>query len=235
MASIWAVLKLFSGLHGCLKQSADEICSGCRYALIGVAFNLTRPNRALHLRETHPRTAPQNEPTRSTLHASDVQTKLPLPALCPQTIKMSSSANFVAPGQQRYLRACMVCSIVMTYSVRGIPTAPSTVPPCMCSLLLTCCLNSDSVTKAARIAKSFSISPAPRTRSRAAHLRCLRASSRLQTRPSHGWQSGSASMATSRACMPSRSLANCRMRFARCWKTSTGYSTFRKCSRAGLL
>jgi len=27
------------------------------------------------------------------------------------------SANFVAPGQQRYLRACMVCSIVMTYAV----------------------------------------------------------------------------------------------------------------------
>lgn len=30
---------------------------------------------------------------------------------------MSASANFVTPGQQRYLRACMVCSIVMTYSV----------------------------------------------------------------------------------------------------------------------
>ncbi|KAJ3947433.1 transcription elongation factor spt4 [Colletotrichum fioriniae] len=27
-----------------------------------------------------------------------------------------SADNFVAPGQQRYLRACMVCSIVMTYS-----------------------------------------------------------------------------------------------------------------------
>lgn len=26
-----------------------------------------------------------------------------------------SSENFVAPGQQRWLRACMVCSIVMTY------------------------------------------------------------------------------------------------------------------------
>jgi transcription elongation factor SPT4 len=29
-------------------------------------------------------------------------------------------SNFVTPGQQRYLRACMVCSIVMTYSVRWI-------------------------------------------------------------------------------------------------------------------
>lgn len=28
-----------------------------------------------------------------------------------------SSTNFVSPGQQRYLRACMVCSIVMTYNV----------------------------------------------------------------------------------------------------------------------
>jgi transcription elongation factor SPT4 len=28
------------------------------------------------------------------------------------------SENFVAPGQQRYLRACMVCSIVMTSAVR---------------------------------------------------------------------------------------------------------------------
>ncbi|KAJ4302126.1 transcription elongation factor spt4 [Collariella sp. IMI 366227] len=26
------------------------------------------------------------------------------------------SENFVAPNQQRYLRACMVCSIVMTYA-----------------------------------------------------------------------------------------------------------------------
>ncbi|KAL2889519.1 Transcription elongation factor spt4 [Ceratocystis lukuohia] len=26
------------------------------------------------------------------------------------------SINFVTPGQQRYLRACMVCSIVMTYA-----------------------------------------------------------------------------------------------------------------------
>ena len=31
------------------------------------------------------------------------------------------SANFVAPGQQRYLRACMVCSIVMTYAVSITP------------------------------------------------------------------------------------------------------------------
>ncbi|KAJ4167720.1 transcription elongation factor spt4 [Fusarium falciforme] len=27
-----------------------------------------------------------------------------------------TSTNFVSPGQQRYLRACMVCSIVMTYN-----------------------------------------------------------------------------------------------------------------------
>ncbi|OLN84460.1 Transcription elongation factor spt4 [Colletotrichum chlorophyti] len=27
-----------------------------------------------------------------------------------------SADNFVAPNQQRYLRACMVCSIVMTYA-----------------------------------------------------------------------------------------------------------------------
>jgi hypothetical protein len=26
--------------------------------------------------------------------------------------------SFVTPGQQRYMRACMVCSIVMTFSVR---------------------------------------------------------------------------------------------------------------------
>ncbi|TDZ22463.1 Transcription elongation factor spt4 [Colletotrichum sidae] len=29
---------------------------------------------------------------------------------------MSSTDNYVAPGHQRYLRACMVCSIVMTYA-----------------------------------------------------------------------------------------------------------------------
>lgn len=30
----------------------------------------------------------------------------------------TAMSNFVTPGQQRYLRACMVCSIVMTYAVR---------------------------------------------------------------------------------------------------------------------
>jgi transcription elongation factor SPT4 len=34
------------------------------------------------------------------------------------------SENFVAPGQQRYLRACMVCSIVMTYAV-SVSSFPS--------------------------------------------------------------------------------------------------------------
>ncbi|KHN94642.1 Transcription initiation Spt4-like protein [Metarhizium album ARSEF 1941] len=33
-------------------------------------------------------------------------------------------SNFVTPGQQRYLRACMVCSIVMTYSVRSTCLSP---------------------------------------------------------------------------------------------------------------
>ncbi|KAJ9142637.1 hypothetical protein NKR23_g7055 [Pleurostoma richardsiae] len=37
---------------------------------------------------------------------------------------MSVSENFVAPGQQRHLRACMVCSIVMTvqrFRTEGCP------------------------------------------------------------------------------------------------------------------
>jgi len=37
------------------------------------------------------------------------------------------SENFVAPGQQRYTRACMVCSIIMTYSrfkLYGCPNCP---------------------------------------------------------------------------------------------------------------
>ncbi len=34
---------------------------------------------------------------------------------------MSASANFVTSGQLRYLRACMVCSVVMTYSVSSLP------------------------------------------------------------------------------------------------------------------
>jgi transcription elongation factor SPT4 len=37
------------------------------------------------------------------------------------------SENFVAPGQQRYLRACMVCSIVMTFAVSP-PSPPSPSP-----------------------------------------------------------------------------------------------------------
>lgn len=34
---------------------------------------------------------------------------------------MSASANFVPSGSQRYLRACMVCSVVMTYTVSFPP------------------------------------------------------------------------------------------------------------------
>ncbi|KAI0019589.1 transcription elongation factor spt-4 [Xylariomycetidae sp. FL0641] len=37
------------------------------------------------------------------------------------------SQNFVAPGQQRYTRACMVCSIVMTqarFRQEGCPNCP---------------------------------------------------------------------------------------------------------------
>lgn len=36
--------------------------------------------------------------------------------------------NFVAPGQQRYLRACMVCSIVMTQTVSLAPTEQQLSP-----------------------------------------------------------------------------------------------------------
>jgi transcription elongation factor SPT4 len=39
------------------------------------------------------------------------------------------SENFVAPGQQRYLRACMVCSIVMTFAVRPLPPPLPSIPP----------------------------------------------------------------------------------------------------------
>lgn len=36
--------------------------------------------------------------------------------------------NFVAPGQQRYLRACMVCSIVMTQTVSLAPAEQQLSP-----------------------------------------------------------------------------------------------------------
>ncbi len=39
-----------------------------------------------------------------------------------------NTSNFATPGQQRYLRACMVCSIVMTLQVGANPvraTCPS--------------------------------------------------------------------------------------------------------------
>ncbi|KJZ75571.1 Transcription elongation factor spt-4 [Hirsutella minnesotensis 3608] len=39
-----------------------------------------------------------------------------------------SSSNFITPGQQRYMRACMVCSIVMTYSVRLFSPLPLRQP-----------------------------------------------------------------------------------------------------------
>jgi hypothetical protein len=44
------------------------------------------------------------------------------------------SENFVPPNQQRNLRACMVCSIVMTQNVRPIPF-PFPLPPSPFTLL----------------------------------------------------------------------------------------------------
>jgi transcription elongation factor SPT4 len=41
------------------------------------------------------------------------------------------SENYVAPGQQRYLRACMVCSIVMTFGV-SLDSLSSSSPQAVC-------------------------------------------------------------------------------------------------------
>ena len=35
-----------------------------------------------------------------------------------------TSTNYVTPGQQRNLRACMICSFVQTVQVRAIPPVP---------------------------------------------------------------------------------------------------------------
>lgn len=98
------------------------------------------------------------------------------------------SENFVAPGQQRYLRACMVCSIVMTFAVRTdffvSPTPKSSTTNKIYSGLRK---------KDAPTAKNFFISKAPRTRSTAALHRSLRVSSHLPTRANHGSPNGSAS------------------------------------------
>jgi hypothetical protein len=73
------------------------------------------------------------------------------------------SENFVAPGQQRYLRACMVCSIVMTSAVSDLISGITPVYP----ELLTNILfqrHSASAKKDVRTAKSSSTSKDPPTK-----------------------------------------------------------------------
>lgn len=80
------------------------------------------------------------------------------------------------------------------------------------SLLILAPLLSASATEAAPTARSFSASPAPRTRSRPAPHRSSRASSPSPTQASRGWPSGSAWTATCRASTPPRCRASCRTR-----------------------
>jgi hypothetical protein len=62
---------------------------------------------------------PQPHPVGISISKSSILT----PPIHHNPLKMSE--NYVAPAQQRWLRACMVCSIVMTYAVR--PSFSSTL------------------------------------------------------------------------------------------------------------
>lgn len=55
--------------------------------------------------------------TRQTCLTSHYHALIPHLQPPKEHLPLKMSENYVAPGQQRYLRACMVCSIVMTYAV----------------------------------------------------------------------------------------------------------------------
>lgn len=69
-------------------------------------FRTSAPRTPFPFRQTnshHPSSQPrQFKPLSPTFHSPSIATAM---------------SSFVTPGQQRYMRACMVCSIVMTYSV----------------------------------------------------------------------------------------------------------------------
>ena len=148
--------------------------------------------------------------------------------------------NYVAPGQQRYLRACMVCSIVMTNTV-GHPApcldkcAPEVVlPPCATIIpslasgghghanIYLSNFHSASAKRAARTVKNSSTSRDRPSRSRVARRRCSRASSRLLTPKSHGLPGGSGSTTTCAASTLLRSPASCLTRSGLPWRKNIG-------------
>lgn len=83
-------------------------------------------------------------------------------------IKMS--INFVPTNQMRHLRACMVCSIVQTQTVRLSFLTPHPKPANNSSHLFS----SDSFVKAAPTAKTFSTSQAIQIRYQNAHPKSSR-------------------------------------------------------------
>ena len=132
----------------------------------------------------------------------------------------SVSHSLVAPGQQKNLRASMVCSIVQLQSVSPPPIASSflistatrrtreeAILPTHVHLPApapTANSPRNSSRKAVRIAKVSSRSLTRRRRLRNAHPRSMRVWSRSPTRRSPGSPSGNVSTAMSRASMPLR-------------------------------
>lgn len=125
---------------------------------------------------------------------------------------MPISDNYVSPGSHRYLRACMVCSVVMTYQVficifllfylifvmaeEARHDGPDKLTDLFGNLVY-----SASAPKGARTVKSFSNCKTRPTRLRPARAKFSRDSSPSPIRPHHGSPGGSASVTTSQACM----------------------------------
>ena len=134
---------------------------------------------------------------------------------------MPVSENFVPPNQQRNLRACMVCSIVMTQNVSLSSYRPLSPP------LSTNYVSRDSSKKDAPTATNSCISKAPWTPSSTARLKSSKGSSHSPTRRNLGLRSGSVWMAMLGVFMQRRSPVCCRMRSWLLWRMRLGYVIFR--------
>ena len=191
----WEWMRLFSKLtqkierqmrRGWFKERVKHVCVGNRatkhrppvdprfYQPCGKGFELhptTKSSRRPFSGKAKSSTSSSTPPSSRIFSLSHLHRS--------RSCDINMSENFVPPNQQRNLRACMVCSIVMTQNVR-LHLAPS--PP---RIRLADC-SSDFWKKDAQTAKNSSISKAAWTPLSTAHPKSLKAWSRSQIRARAG-------------------------------------------------
>lgn len=107
------------------------------------------------------------------LQASHLPRTLITPTSTSLHITTMTSTNYVTPGQQRNLRACMICSFVQTVQVRTIPPFPHPPTP-SAATLLTPFPHRSLNPKAAQTAKTSSAVSTTEMQSTRSRRRCLR-------------------------------------------------------------